>query len=139
LVPAVNSGVADQIGWPAYVAQVDRVVDRAKASDPALVVLASNYGEAGAIDRFTRQPDVVVVSGHNALWDLGGPPPRTSTVVIVGGQLSALQSQFDRCETMGRLASGIGIDNEEEGQPVAVCTGPNQAWATLWPALRHLS
>jgi hypothetical protein len=138
-VPTINSGVADQIGWPAYVAQVDRAIDLAKATDPALVVLASNYGEAGALERFSRHPEVVVVSGHNALWDSGGPPPQTRTVLVVGGQLNSHGDRFDRCETVDRLASGINIDNEEEGQPIAACTGPNQDWATLWPSLRHLS
>jgi Dolichyl-phosphate-mannose-protein mannosyltransferase len=138
-VPTINSGVADQIGWPAYVGQIDRAIDQAKAADPALVVLASNYGEAGALDRFSRHPDVMVVSGHNALWDVARPPVQTRTLVFVGGQLNSHGDRFDRCQTVDRLASGIDIDNEEEGQPIAVCTGPKQDWATLWPFLRHLS
>lgn len=137
-IPAINSGVADQVGWPAYAAQVDAVVDRARAADPAVAVLASNYGEAGAIDRFTRHPEVSLVSGHNALWDAGGPPPRTRTVVVVGAQAEDLTAVFDRCETAGELRSGVPIDNEEEGEPVTICTGPRQDWAMLWPSLRHL-
>ena len=138
-VPTINAGVADQIGWPTYVAQVDRVVDQAKAADPEVVVLASNYGEAGALDRFSRHSEVAVVSGHNALWNSGGPPPHTRSVVIVGGQLDAHGERFDRCEVADRLSSGVAMDNEEEGQPVALCSGPKQDWATLWPLLRHLS
>ena len=137
-VPAINSGVADQIGWPAYVAQVDAVLDRARAADPGVVVLTSNYGEAGALDRFTRHPDVPVVSGHNALWDAGGPPPRTRTVVVVGDQAEELTRVFDRCDPAAELRSGVPVDNEEEGQPIAICTGPRQDWTTLWPSLRHL-
>lgn len=137
-IPSINGGVADQIGWPTYVAQVDEAVDRARAADPAVVVLASNYGEAGAIDRFTRHAEVPVISGHNALWDTGGPPPPTRTVVVVGGQVGDLAGAFDRCETVAELRGGVPVDNEEEGQPVAICTDPRQDWATLWPMLRHL-
>ncbi len=137
-VPAINSGVADQIGWPTYVAQIDEVGDRARAADPSVAVLASNYGEAGAIDRFTRHPDVPLVSGHNALWDVGGPPAATRTVVVVGGQAESLTEVFDRCGTVAELHSGVPVDNEEEGEPIAVCTGPRQDWAVLWPTLRHL-
>lgn len=137
-IPSLNSGVADQIGWPAYVAQVDRAVDQARASDPAVVVLASNYGEAGAVDRFSRHSDVPVVSGHNALADAGPPPPTTRTVVFVGGQVDAYADRFTRCVTVDRLRSGLPVDNEEEGEPVAICTDPTQDWDRLWTVLRHL-
>jgi hypothetical protein len=40
---------------------------------------------------------------------------------------------------MDHLDSGFDVDNEEEGQPVAVCTGPRKSWQTLWPVIRHLS
>lgn len=137
-VPAVNSGVADQIGWPTYVGQVDAVLDRALRSDPATVVLASNYGEAGAQLRFSRHRQVPVVSGLNALWDLGGPPPTTATVVVVGGQLESVAGDFERCTKVAELANGVGVDNEEEGEPIAICTGPRRSWAELWPEFRHL-
>src|SRR5699024_8927060 len=75
-----NVATADQIGWPEYVAQVEDVVDRADAD----AVITSNYGEAGALDRFGRGLPGVH-SGHNALWDLGGPAD-AEVVVIVGGQ-----------------------------------------------------
>ncbi|WP_091180453.1 glycosyltransferase family 39 protein [Microlunatus flavus] len=137
-VPALNQTVRDTFGWPTYVAQVDAVVDTALAADPGTVVLASNYGEAGALVRFGRHPDVPVVSGHAALWDAGGPPAGTRTVVVVGGQLPQVATLFAGCRTVTRLANGTGVDNEEEGEPVAVCTGPTASWADLWPRLRHL-
>jgi dolichyl-phosphate-mannose-protein mannosyltransferase len=137
-VPEVNQTVRDTVGWPTYVAEVDAVVDGALASDPGAVVLASNYGEAGALARFSRHRQVPVVSGHAALWDLGGPPATTRTVVVVGGQLDEAAPHFTRCTTAARLASGSGIDNEEEGQPVAVCFDPVGPWTELWPRLRHL-
>ena len=45
---------------------------------------------------------------------------------------------FTACTVVDRLDSGMAVDNEEEGQPIAVCTGPKQDWTTLWPVLRHL-
>lgn len=140
IIPSINSGVADQIGWPRYIAQVDAALDPALAADPGAVVLTSNYGEAGAQARFSRHPDVPVVSGLNALWDLGGPPPGTRTVVVVGNQLDSIVADrdFDDCRVVDRLASGVEVDNEEEGVPIAICTGPTRSWAVLWPTLRHL-
>ena len=137
-VPAANQAIGDQVGWPAYVAQVDRVTATARTSDPSVAVLASNYGEAGALLRFSSLPEVPVVSGLNALWDQGGPPPGTRTLVVVGGQLRDAAPLFTSCSVVDRLDNGVGIDNEEQGEPVAVCTGPRQDWDHLWPALRHL-
>jgi hypothetical protein len=32
---------------------------------------------------------------------------------------------------------GVGVENEEQGKPVAVCE-PVAAWSELWPRFRHL-
>jgi hypothetical protein len=138
-VPSLNTGLAERIGWDDYVRQIDRVTAGTLADDPGVVVLASNYGEAGALDRYTTHRDVPVLSGHNALGYLSGPPPDTRTVVVVGAQLSRVATEFTACTVVDRLDSGVAVDNEEEGRPISVCTGPKQDWATLWPVLRHLA
>jgi hypothetical protein len=138
-VPRLNTVLAEQIGWDNYVRQIDRVAAAAQADDPRVVVLTSNYGEAGALSRHTTHRDLPVVSGHNALGHLPGPPSDTRTVVVVGNQLPRVATEFTTCIVADRLDSGVGVHNEEEGQPIAVCTGPKQDWATLWPALRHLA
>jgi hypothetical protein len=139
-IPSISSAGADQVGWPAYVGQVDRAVDQALATDRHVAVLTSNYGEAGAMSRFGRHPQVPVVSGLNALWDLGGPPATTTTLVTVGPPPERLVTAgaFERCVLVDRLASGVGVDNEEEGVPVSICTGRRSPWAELWPTFRHL-
>jgi hypothetical protein len=32
----------------------------------------------------------------------------------------------------------IAFCNEEQGLPIAVCTGPVAPWTQLWPRFRHL-
>ena len=137
-IPAINQAVADQVGWPRYVAQIDAAVTAARRSDPRTVVLTGNYGEAGAFDRFSST-GAPVFSGLNALWDLGPPPARTATAVLVGIPLDTADDLFERCTTFARLDNGIGVDNEEQGQPVAICTTPRRPWVELWPELRRLS
>ena len=137
-IVAVNSSVGDTVGWPRYAAQVDAVVLVARREDPDTVVLASNYGEAGALSRFSRVRGLRVVSAHNALWDLGPPPSSTRTVVVVGGQYDRLPPLFDTCTVEARLDNGVGVDNEEQGEPVGICRDPKLAWTALWPRLRHL-
>jgi hypothetical protein len=80
---------------------------------------------------------VPVFSAQNALYDQARPPSATTTVVFVGGELPVARQFFD-CRTVARLDNGVGVDNEEQGEPVAICTGPTQPWPQLWDALRHL-
>ncbi|MFT4234895.1 MAG: glycosyltransferase family 39 protein [Microbacterium sp.] len=127
----INQSVADQVGWPQYVDQIER------ASVGADAIITSNYGEAGALDRFGEQLPPVF-SGHNALWDLGGPSD-ADVVVIVGGQLDRVAGLFASCEVVDHLDNGVDVDAEEQGQPLAVCRNPQQSWPQLWPLFRHLS
>jgi hypothetical protein len=138
-IPTANAGVGDQVGWPRYVEQIDAVTVRARSRDPAAVVLTSNYGEAGALNRYSTLPEVPVVSGHNALWFVAAPPEGTRTVVVVGGQLPRVEPFFERCDIDTRLDNGVGVDNEEQDMPVAICTWVRGTWAELWPRFRHVS
>ncbi|WP_308466479.1 glycosyltransferase family 39 protein [Rathayibacter soli] len=135
-IPAINQTQRDQVGWPRYVHQVDAVAASVAQGD--VVVLASNYGEAGALERYGSRGQPPVYSGHNALWDLGPPPQTTTTVVVVGGQYDSVKPFFSTCAVRGHLDNGVGVDNEEQGQPIAVCNGPKLSWSNLWPKLRHL-
>ncbi|MFT4212411.1 MAG: glycosyltransferase family 39 protein [Microbacterium sp.] len=130
---AVNTATADQVGWETYVAQI---TDAAESSG-AEAIIASNYGEAGAVDRFGSDLPPVV-SGHNALWDLGGPPTEATTVLVVGGQATRVGDLFASCDTIAELDDGVGVDNEEQGEPIAVCRGPVEPWSDLWVRFRHL-
>jgi hypothetical protein len=38
---------------------------------------------------------------------------------------------------LARLHNQPGVDNEEEGEPVAVCRGPKLTWSALWPKFQH--
>jgi hypothetical protein len=134
-VPGINPIVGDSVGWPTYVRQVttayDALPDRAAAA-----VFTSNYGEAGAVHHFA--PHVPVFSAQNALYDQDRPPDSVTTVVVVGGQYDEVRRFFDTCRVVDRLDNDVDVDNEEQGQPVAVCHGPVASWDVLWPRLRHL-
>ena len=57
---------------------------------------------------------------------------------MVGAQYPEVRRLFERCVVKARLDNGVDVDNEEQGLPVAVCTGPKASWAVLWPRLHHL-
>lgn len=130
---AVNSAAADQVGWPQYAAQAREVATAAGAD----VIITSNYGEAGALDRF-GSGGLPVVSGHVHLWHVAQPPDDAQTVVIVGGQSESAQHWFDSCRLAAELDHGLGVETEEQGEAVLVCEGPQEPWSQLWDRFRHL-
>jgi hypothetical protein len=136
-VVAMNSDVGETIGWPQLVATVATVYRRAPA--PA-VIFTSNYGEAGAIDRYgpgLRLPDAY--SGHNAFAEWGPPPDRPAPVVAVGFEGRELAGHFVGCRLAARVENAAGIDNEEQGAPVELCAGTRRPWSRMWNRLRHLN
>jgi hypothetical protein len=58
-------------------------------------------------------------------------------VVFVGGAFPNLQSRFASCTIVAHLDNLVGVDNEEQNEPVAVCRGPLGGWSAVWPAFKH--
>ena len=139
-VPGLNQTIQDQVGWPAYVRQVAAVVRSLPPAERArAVVVASNYGEAGALVRYGSPLGVpAVFSGQNGLYEQGRPPAGADVVIVVGGQLDDVAHLFASCDITSRLDNGVGVAGEEQGQPVAVCRGPSAPWTDLWPRFHHL-
>jgi 4-amino-4-deoxy-L-arabinose transferase-like glycosyltransferase len=140
-LPAMNSTIPDQIGWPAYVEQIADVYQTLPADErERAIVLTANYGEAGAVDRFGHRHGLPeVYSGHNELHRYGPPPASADVVVAVGIPLEWLRPAFESCEAAAVLDHGLSVDNEEQGRPVAVCRGPVEDWERLWPRFQHYS
>ncbi len=134
-VPGINQAARDTVGWPRYVDQVTQAYDTVPAADrPSTVVIAGNYGEAGAIDRYGR---FTVYSGLNQLYYLRRPPESATVAVVVGLPLSFLDGKFGNCVQAGTLDNGVGVDNEEQGRTIAICRQPRMAWRDLWPQFQH--
>ena len=76
-------------------------------------------------------------SGHNQLYFDRMPPENTEAAVIVGGQVERASRLFASCELVGTLDHGMGVESEEQGQPLAVCRSPIDSWAAIWPAFQH--
>ncbi|MGW6421365.1 glycosyltransferase family 39 protein [Nocardia sp. NPDC055053] len=132
-VLAVNYDAGETIGWPRFVAQV------AAARPPGAAVLTANYGEAGAIERYGAEYGLPTpYSGHNAYWWWGPPPDTATTVLTVGIDRDRLTGLCSIVEPAGALDNGLGIDNDEQGEPLFVCREPIRPWSQVWPQLRSL-
>jgi hypothetical protein len=124
----VNPEFRESYGWREFTRTVARV--------PGNAVFTANYGEAGALQRFTpRRP---VYSGHNNYWLWGPPPADTEPVVVVGKFVPAhLAAYFRDCRRQATIDNPARVPNQERGAGVWSCAGPAQSWNAEWPALRH--
>lgn len=137
-VVAVNYDAGETVGWPALAEAIGQAVDELPPDErQAAVVLAGNYGEAGAVERF-RPGLAPVYSGHNGYWEWGPPPADTDEVIAVGYDEADLRAWFGEVRRVGTIDNTVGLDNDEQGQAVWACRGPRQTWSELWPQLRRL-
>jgi hypothetical protein len=138
-VAAVNVTARDSIGWPAYVREVAQVVSALPPADRSRAVLvAGNYGEAGALAKYGPGYGLpTVYSGQNELYRLGPPPDSATVTVLVGLRDIARSGLFATCTAAGTLDNGVGVDNEEQGRTIVVCRDPTQPWSRMWPSFQH--
>jgi hypothetical protein len=138
-IPAMNQTAADTVGWPAYVGEVAAAYRRLPpATRRHTVIVATNYGEAGAVDRYGSRLNLPAsFSAQNQLYFQSRPPASATVTIFVGAELVRAQSLFRSCRVVGHLDNGVDVDNEEQGQPIAVCRAALGGWQRVWPMLRH--
>jgi hypothetical protein len=137
-----NYDLGEQIGWPRMVGQIAAAYHSLPAGQRRhAVVFTSNYGEAGAIDRYGPADGLpTAYSGHNSFWFWGPPPGRRApAVVAVGLPRGYLHRFFDRAFLVGRLSNGLGVSDDEQHAPIVICHGQKQPWSVIWPRLRHFN
>jgi 4-amino-4-deoxy-L-arabinose transferase-like glycosyltransferase len=118
-----RSDYQDELGWPALARQVDRL---AHGSD---VVLASNYGEAGALELFGH--DLPPIASGDVTFRYWRPVIAGRAALLVGFTRS--QAGFCHGYTLvARIA--MPTANAERGQPIARCT-LDGSLAALWPQI----
>ncbi|NNH69548.1 glycosyltransferase family 39 protein [Nocardia uniformis] len=134
-VLAVNYDAGETIGWPDYVRQIAEV--RSEVA-PDAELLTANYGEAAAIEHFGTQYGLPTPhSGHNAYW-WWGPPTDGRPVITIGLSLERVQTLCAEPELVGRLDNGLGVDNDEQNQPMFLCRTLREPWSEHWPMMRHI-
>jgi 4-amino-4-deoxy-L-arabinose transferase-like glycosyltransferase len=131
-----NYDLGETIGWPRMVAQIASAYSQVPGSEHA-ALLARNYGEAGAIDRYGPSLGLPHAYGvHNAYWLWGPPPDAARTVIAVGFTAADLAAVCASTQLATRLDPGHGVDDDENGRSVYVCERNATAWTQLWPRLK---
>jgi 4-amino-4-deoxy-L-arabinose transferase-like glycosyltransferase len=126
---------ADMLGWEAQVAAVARAYHALPPDQRArAVVIADNYGEAGAIDFFGPRhglPPAVCTAG--TYWFFGPGDKPGDVVVTLGVERESLARFYGTVTEVGRVANAWGVP-EEANVAVHVGEQPRQTLQALWPS-----
>jgi hypothetical protein len=139
-VVAANYDAGETLAWPAFVRQIAAVYRALPAGQrSAAIVLGSNYGESGAVDRFGAADGLPPAYGvQNAYWYWGPPPASATVVVAVGFSRSRLTGVCGTLRLAAHLNNHLGINDDEQGAPVWVCGDLRAPWTATWRGLRDL-
>ena len=139
-VVSLNYDIGETVAWPAYVREIAAAWNGLPASVRArAAILTSNYGEAGAVDRYGPALGLpAAYSGHMGFWYWGPPPASTTSVLGVGFEAGYLDRFFADVHLISRLDNHLEVNNDEQHQPIWYATGLRGSWAALWPRLKDL-
>ncbi len=123
-VVKARSDYQDELGWPALAAQVGRFADGAN------VVVASNYGEAGALELFGHGlPPIASTDVTFRYWQ---PSVGGRRAILVGFPEATAAGFCDGYTLLGRIE--MPTANQERGLPIARCT-LDSTLAAEWPQI----
>jgi hypothetical protein len=132
----INDNVVEMIGWQELTAQIAQIyADIPQFEKPKTVILAGNYGEAGALDLYGSEYDLPpVISGSNSLWQRGYGNFEPESVIVVGFERQYADHFFKVCKQVGTISNQYGVRNEESSfhTSLFICHQPRQSWEVLW-------
>lgn len=125
---------ADMLGWEEQVAAVEAAwASLSPEEQQRAVVLATNYGRAGAIDWFGDDalPDAIAPVGSYWFWGPGELPGEIT--IVAGEEASELEgSYFRSAQEFTRVRRPWGVP-EERDVPITIAREPLAPLQQIWP------
>ncbi len=131
---------ADMLGWEALADSVAHVYRSLPAEDrEAAVILATNYGRAGAIDFYAGDeiPHAVAPVGSYWFWGPGDRPGQV-TVVVGAEPEDLLGRYFEEATLAARVRNPWGVP-EEQSVGIVVARNPIRPLQDVWPEWRGVN
>jgi len=132
----INGEAVEMIGWQDLSAQVGSIYESIPESEkPRTVILAGNYGEAGALDLYGAQYSLPpVISGADSFWYRGYGDFEPETVIVVGFERGYADKFFASCEKAGTVTNQYQVKNEESTHHTGlyICRKPSRSWSEMW-------
>jgi hypothetical protein len=137
----LRTDFADTVGWPQLASQVGAVYDALPAPQrAAAAILASNYGEAGAIDIYggpSRLPQAL--SPHLTFWYWKPRRVTATTLITIGFEPADLHFLCGDVSRAAAVTIPDSVSNQEQGTPILVCTNLRESLDAAWLSLRAFS
>lgn len=129
---------ADRFGWEEMTAAVaDAYRALAPEERARVLIVASNYGEAGAINYYGRRYGLPsAYSQHNNFFFWGPPGDHADVVILVGRNPADLEGKFERIVEAGRIQAPYAMPYETRW-PILVCYGLKPPLQDAWRQGRH--
>jgi hypothetical protein len=137
-LPELPPFFADMHGWEEIAAAVTLAYESLSPEERAkVVILATNTGEAGAIDLFGRRAGLPPASsGHNGYW-LWGPRAGSGEIVIaLADSRRTLAAHYARVQEVGRVECGYCMPWERRKR-VWIAREPRRPLLEIWPTLKR--
>ena len=130
----------EMVGWQELTAQVAEIYQSIPDSEkPRTVILAGNYGEAGALDLYGDEYGLPrMITGTNSMWYRGYGEPEPETVIVVGFEGDYAKHFFRSCQFSGTVKNSYNVKNEETSHHTGlyVCREPRRPWSEMWQEMQ---
>jgi hypothetical protein len=128
----------DMFGWRHITASTAKVYDSIPMPErSSCAILASNYGEAGAVDYYGRQYGLPhAISGHNNYYLWGPGDYSGKCVIAIGVAAAQLNELFGEVKLATRVINPYSMPVENH-LPIYICKKPKAPLPKMWPKLRY--
>ncbi len=130
----------EMVGWEDLTRQVAEIYQSIPETEkPRTVILAGNYGEAGAIDLYGDEYGLPrMITGANSMWYRGFGDPEPETVIVVGFERGYADHFFKSCQFSGTVENSYDVKNEETmfHTGLYVCREPRLPWSEMWQEMQ---
>jgi hypothetical protein len=126
---------ADMLGWQEQVAAVARVFhDLSPGDQQRAVLLASNYGEAGAIDFYGPRHDIPhAITPTGTYWFFGPGDKPGEVTITVGITRQELEPYFGTLDSAAHFTHPYMVA-EERDVTIFIARNPRQTLQAIWPS-----
>jgi hypothetical protein len=134
----LTQSMSDEFGWRDLEKKVAAIVHALPGEDQARVaILASNYGEAAAIDVYGGEDGLPpALSGQNQYWLWGPRGHDGSLIVHVGGDPERWKRLCGSVEDAGTFGNPYAMPYEND-RPIFICRNLRQPLDRIWDRLKR--
>ncbi len=129
---------ADMFGWEQQVEEVARLYFELMPEERSrTVIIAGNYGRAGAIDLFGKRYSLPKAISYVSSYHGWGPGDNPAEIAIaVGVSSSLLEHLYEQIQLKTQVTHEFAV-SEEQNVPIYVCRRPKVELRAIWPDLKR--